>query len=61
MVDIGQIEFVRGPEGALYGRIRQAIDQYTSRPPTRNWTEQAQAAFGNYSYRNIRASISGPF
>jgi iron complex outermembrane recepter protein len=61
MVDVGQIEFVRGPEGALYGRnTAGGLISITSRPPTETWKEQAQAAFGNYSYRNLRASISGP-
>jgi iron complex outermembrane recepter protein len=61
LVDIGQIEFVRGPEGALYGRnTAGGLINITSRPPTETWTGQAQAAFGNYSYRNLRASVSGP-
>jgi iron complex outermembrane recepter protein len=61
MVDVGQIEFVRGPEGSLYGRnTAGGLINITSRPPTETWTEQAQAALGNYSYHNLRASISGP-
>jgi iron complex outermembrane receptor protein len=61
MIDVGQIEFVRGPEGALFGRnTAGGLINITSRPSTEIWTGRAQTEFGNYSYRNVRASISGP-
>jgi iron complex outermembrane recepter protein len=61
MVDVGQIEFVRGPEGALYGRnTAGGLINITSRSASETWTAQAQGAFGNYALRDLRASISSP-
>jgi iron complex outermembrane receptor protein len=61
MVDVGQIEFVRGPEGALYGRnTAGGLISITSRSPSEIWATQTQAAFGNYSFRDVRGLISSP-
>ena len=61
LVDIGQIEFVRGPEGALYGRnTAGGLINITSRSSSETWTSKAQGGFGNYNYRDLRASISSP-
>lgn len=61
MVDVGQIEFVRGPEGSLYGRnTAGGLINITSRSLSETWSTQAQGAFGNYSFRDLRASISSP-
>jgi iron complex outermembrane receptor protein len=61
LVDVGQIEFVRGPEGALYGRNTEGgLINIISRSSSETWTAQAQGAFGNYSYRDLRGSISSP-
>jgi len=61
LVDVGQIEFVRGPEGALYGRnTAGGLINITSRSLSNTWTAQGQADFGNYDLRDLRASVSSP-
>jgi iron complex outermembrane recepter protein len=61
LVDVGQIEFVRGPVGALYGRNTEGgLINITSRAPSDSWTTQGQVEFGNYSRTDMRASISSP-
>ena len=61
LVDVGQIEFVRGPEGALYGRnTAGGLINITSRSLSNAWTAQGQADFGNYDRRDLRGSISSP-
>jgi iron complex outermembrane recepter protein len=61
LVDVGQIEFVRGPEGALYGRnTAGGLINITSRPMSEVWAVQGQGEFGNYSREGFRASVSSP-
>ncbi len=61
MIDIGQIEFVRGPEGALYGRnTAGGLINITSRAPSDVWAAQAQGSFGNYNLHDMRGSVSSP-
>ena len=61
LVDVGQIEFVRGPEGALYGRnTAGGLINITSRSLSNTWTAQGQTDFGNYDLRDLRASVSSP-
>jgi len=62
MVDVGQVEFVRGPEGALYGRnTAGGLINITSRDLSNAWTAKGEDEFGNYDRRDFRASISSPF
>ena len=60
-VDVQQIEFLRGPQGTLYGAgaIAGAINIVT-RPPTDQF--EARAGFGYYegNERRYTASVSGP-
>jgi iron complex outermembrane receptor protein len=61
MADVGQIEFVRGPMGALYGRnTAGGLINITSRAPSNAWTTQGQVDFGNYARKDVRVSLSGP-
>ncbi len=61
LVNVGQIEFVRGPEGALYGRNTVGgLINITSRDLSNTWTAQGQSEFGNYNLRDGRASVSSP-
>ena len=63
LVDIGQIEFVRGPEGALYGRnTAGGLINITSRAfeESESWRTRGQVEFGNYSRRDVRVSMSSP-
>jgi iron complex outermembrane recepter protein len=58
--DVERIEVLRGPQGTLYGKntIGGAI-KYVSRPLTDDFSGSVTAAVGNYSTRDIRASIGG--
>jgi iron complex outermembrane recepter protein len=61
LVNVGQIEFVRGPEGALYGRNTVGgVINITSRDLANAWTAQGQSEFGNYNLRDGRAAVSSP-
>ncbi len=61
MLDVAQIEFVRGPEGALYGRnTAGGLINISSRPNSEVWTTRAQVSFGSYGLRDLRASVSSP-
>jgi iron complex outermembrane recepter protein len=61
LVDVGQIEFVRGPEGALYGRnTAGGLINITSRPMSDAWSVQGQGEYGNYSRNGMRVSVSSP-
>lgn len=61
LINVGQIEFARGPEGALYGRnTAGGLINIASRDLSGAWSAQGQADFGNYSRRDIRGSVSSP-
>jgi len=60
-IDVGQVEFVRGPQGALFGRNTAAgVINIISRPPSDIWTGGAAGSYGNYDFRDVRAGVSGP-
>ncbi len=61
LTDVNQVEFVRGPQGALFGRnTAGGLINITSRRPAPSWTSQAEVNFGNYDYRDVRGTVSGP-
>jgi iron complex outermembrane receptor protein len=62
LVDIEQIEFVRGPQSALYGRntLGGLVDVTTQRPSLTKWTGNLTVPLANYSEWDARAGISGP-
>jgi iron complex outermembrane recepter protein len=61
LINVGQIEFVRGPEGALYGRNTMGgVINITSRVLSDMWTAQGQSEFGNYNLRDVGGSVSSP-
>ena len=61
LLDVDQVEFVRGPQGALFGRnTAGGLINLTSRRPADLWTSDAEGSFGNYNYRDVRGTISGP-
>lgn len=61
LIDVEQIEFVRGPQGALFGRNTiGGLINVLSRPPSTTWRADAQGEYGNYDYRDIRLTLSGP-
>ena len=62
LIDVDQIEFVRGPQGALFGRntVGGLINITSARPSLDRWTGGATGGFGNYSFTDTRLSVSGP-
>lgn len=61
LLDIQQVEFVRGPQGALFGRnTAGGLINVNSRRPSDTWTVEGQGIYGNYDLRDIRGTLSGP-
>jgi iron complex outermembrane receptor protein len=60
-VDVDQVEFVRGPQGALFGRnTAGGLINITSRRPSDMLSASGEASFGNYNLRDLRGGVSGP-
>ena len=62
LVDTGQIEFVRGPQSALFGRnaLGGLINITSGRPSTSKWTGNLSVPFGSDDLFDVRAGVSGP-
>jgi iron complex outermembrane receptor protein len=62
LLDIAQVEFVRGPQSALFGRnaLGGVINVSSARPSLTDWTGRASVPLGNYAAREVRAGFSGP-
>lgn len=61
-LDVQQVEFVRGPQSALFGRntLGGLVNVSSVRPSLSKWTGSAVVPFGNYSAFDVRANASGP-
>ena len=61
LLAVQQIEFVRGPQSALFGRnaLGGVININSVKPAFGKWNGTAEALFGNYSAFDFRASASG--
>ncbi len=61
LLDIDQIEVLRGPQGSLYGRnaIAGAIN-ITTRKPGDHLTAWIKGSYGNNDHVRIAGSVSGP-
>ena len=61
-LDVDQVEFVRGPQSALFGRntLGGLVSVTSSRPSLTAWTGSASVPFGNFGAREVRAGVSGP-
>src|SRR6185503_12966685 len=61
-LDVDQVEFVRGPQSALFGRntLGGLVNVTSVRPSMTRWTGSARVPFGNFGAREARASVSGP-
>jgi iron complex outermembrane receptor protein len=62
LVDVDQVEFVRGPQSALFGRnaLGGLINVTSIRPSLRTWSGSLNVPFGNVEARDVRGSVSGP-
>lgn len=61
-LDIDQVEFVRGPQSALFGRntLGGLVNVASGRPSLTQWTGKVRVPLGNFALRDVRASASGP-
>lgn len=62
LMDVSQVEFVRGPQSALFGRnaLGGLINVTTARPSLSGWSGSLSVPFANVSSRELRGSIGGP-
>ncbi|MFN2446489.1 MAG: TonB-dependent receptor [Vicinamibacterales bacterium] len=61
-LNVEQVEFVRGPQSALFGRntLGGLINISSAPPSLSRWTGNLSAPFGNVSSREVRGNVSGP-
>ena len=61
-LDVTQVEFVRGPQSALFGRntLGGLVNISSTRPSLTRWTGSAIVPFGNFGAVDVRANASGP-
>ena len=62
LLDVSQVEFVRGPQSMLFGRntLGGLVNVSSTRPSLSKWTGSAIVPFGNFSSWDVRANASGP-
>jgi iron complex outermembrane receptor protein len=61
LVDVETVEFVRGPQGALFGRNTPGgLINVISARPSKFWTGHAQAGYGNFASKDVAGRVSGP-
>ena len=61
LVDLQQIEVLRGPQGTLFGKTTTAgAINITSREPRFTPEAQGEISLGDYGYHQLRASVSAP-
>ncbi len=62
LVDVDQIEFVRGPQSALFGRntLGGLVNVTSARPSLSRWTGRLLAPIGDNGTRELRGAVSGP-
>lgn len=62
LLDVDQIEFVRGPQSSLFGRntLGGIVNIRSAPPATSNWTGSLAAPFGDYGSKEVRGRVSGP-
>ncbi|MGH9160544.1 MAG: TonB-dependent receptor, partial [Vicinamibacteraceae bacterium] len=62
LLDVEQIELVRGPQSALFGRntLGGLVNITSSRPSRSAWVGRLSVPFGNHGAWTVRGSTSGP-
>ncbi len=61
-IDVSQVEFVRGPQSALFGRntLGGLVNITSGRPSLSGWRGTLAVPVGSASSRELRAVVSGP-
>jgi iron complex outermembrane receptor protein len=62
LLDVDQIEFVRGPQSALFGRnaLGGVINITSGRPSLTTWSGSLIGPYGNFNAGDVRGLVSGP-
>ncbi|MEO6011366.1 MAG: TonB-dependent receptor [Vicinamibacteraceae bacterium] len=62
LLDVDQIEFVRGPQSALFGRntLGGLVNVTSSRPSMTGWTGSLTLPVANHGAWTVRGGVSGP-
>ncbi|MFZ4605393.1 MAG: TonB-dependent receptor [Caulobacter sp.] len=61
LYDIERIEVLRGPQGTLFGRNTiGGVISITTKRPTDSFDASGQIEAGNFDYRRVAVSVSGP-
>ncbi len=61
LYDIDQIDFLRGPQGTLFGTSRPGgVLNVLTRLPGKAWSARARAGYGSYDSRSAEAAVGGP-
>ena len=62
LIGVQQVEFVRGPQSALFGRntLGGLINVASARPSLTRWSGQVAVPLGNFDTREVRGDVSGP-
>jgi iron complex outermembrane recepter protein len=62
LIDVEQIEFVRGPQSALFGRnaLGGIVNITSGRPSLTTWTGSMSGPYGNFNSGDLRGAVSGP-
>lgn len=61
LIDVDQVEVLRGPQGTLFGRNAAAgVVNITTKAPSFTQQVTLEGSYGNFDYEQLKASVSGP-
>ena len=59
--DVERVEILRGPQGTVFGKNTTAgAVNIATKAPSFTFQADGEASYGNYNYRQVKASVSGP-